>query len=78
MVRDVAEKLRTMILTVYRMVKVSDTYSLEDLCQMEEEDMSALLRFYTSGKVPRLACIKAMRGEFEGFDGSFGFCGGGG
>ena len=71
--RELVEKLRITILTKYRMVKVSDTYSLEDLCQMEEEDMSTLLKFYTSGKVPRLACIRAMRGEFEGFDGSFGF-----
>jgi precorrin-2 dehydrogenase/sirohydrochlorin ferrochelatase len=56
------------------MVKVSDTYSLEDLCAMDEEDMSTLLKFYGPGKVPRLGCLKAMRGEFDGFDGSFGFC----
>jgi precorrin-2 dehydrogenase/sirohydrochlorin ferrochelatase len=56
------------------MVKVSDTYSLEELCQMGEQDMAALLRYYPSGKVPRLGCIRAMRGEFDAFDGSFGFC----
>lgn len=56
------------------MVKVSDTYSLDELCRMDEQDMSELLRFYPSGKVPRLSCIKAMKGDFVGFEGSFGFC----
>jgi precorrin-2 dehydrogenase/sirohydrochlorin ferrochelatase len=62
------------LLTQSRMVKVSDTYSLQDLCEMDEKDMSALLRFYPPGKVPRLGCLRAMTGEFDGFDGSFGFC----
>lgn len=58
------------------MIKVSDAYSLEDLCEMNEEDMEALLRFYAPDQVPRLGCLKAMEGEtFDGsFDGSFGFC----
>lgn len=56
------------------MVKVSDTYSLEELSQIDEEDMVALLKFYALGKVPRLGCLRAMRGEYDGFDGSFGFC----
>ena len=72
--RELADFSRTTILIEYRMIKVSDSYSLRDLCQLEEEDMSSLLRFYPSGKVPLLSCIKAMRGDFEGFDGSFGFC----
>lgn len=72
--RELADFSRTTILIEFRMIKVSDSYSLRDLCQLEEEDMSSLLRFYPSGKVPRLSCIKAMRGDFEGFDGSFGFC----
>lgn len=60
------------------MIKVSDAYSLEDLCDMEEEDMAALLGFYAPDEVPTL---KELRGkeeaqeleEFNGFDGSFGF-----
>ena len=57
-----------------RMIKVSDAYSLEDLCEMTEEDMETLLRFYAPDKLPRLGCLKAMEGEFDAFDGSFGFC----
>jgi precorrin-2 dehydrogenase/sirohydrochlorin ferrochelatase len=56
------------------MIKVSDAYSLEDLCEMNEEDMATLLRFYEPDKVPRMGCLKAMEGEFDAFDGSFGFC----
>lgn len=56
------------------MIKVSDAYSLEDLCEMDEEDMELLLRFYGPNKVPRLGCIRAVKGEFDAFDGSFGFC----
>jgi precorrin-2 dehydrogenase/sirohydrochlorin ferrochelatase len=57
-----------------RMIKVSDAYSLEDLCEMSEEDMETLLRFYAPDKVPRLECLRAMKGELDAFDGSFGFC----
>ncbi|TAQ84297.1 hypothetical protein B7494_g7379 [Chlorociboria aeruginascens] len=55
------------------MIKISDAYSLEDLCEMSEEDMEALLRFYAPDKVPRLECLKAMEGKLDAFDGSFGF-----
>ncbi len=55
------------------MIKVSDAYSLEDLCEMDEEDMNKLLRFYGPNKVPRLSCLRAMEDEFDAFDGSFGF-----
>lgn len=58
----------------FRMIKVSDAYSLEDLCEMSDADMEALLRFYAPDKVPRLGCLKAMEGELDAFDGSFGFC----
>ncbi|RQM05147.1 hypothetical protein DH86_00003169 [Scytalidium sp. 3C] len=53
------------------MVKVSDTYSLDDLCRMTEEDMATLLKYYASNQVPSL---KEIRGEYDVFDGSFGFC----
>lgn len=62
------------MLTENRIIKVSDTYSLEDFCEMSDRDMEALLGFYGPDKVPRLDCLRAMEGEFDGFDGSFGFC----
>ncbi|TVY17434.1 Siroheme biosynthesis protein met8 [Lachnellula arida] len=75
-------KLRQMLRTVApkpeegpkRMSWVSDAYSLDDLCEMSDGDIEALLRFYASDKVPRLGCLKAMEGELDAFDGSFGFC----
>lgn len=60
-----------------RMIKVSDAYSLEDFCEMDEEDMATLLKFYGHDKVPRLQCLKAMNDKFTAFDGSFGFFVGG-
>jgi hypothetical protein len=54
-----------LILILYRIVKVSDTYSLEELCEMTDDDMEALLRFYTSNEVPRLSCLKAIEGESD-------------
>ena len=62
------------MLILGRMVKVSDAYSLEDLCKMDEKDIASLLRFYASEKVPRLACLRAMDNRYDAFDGSFGFC----
>jgi precorrin-2 dehydrogenase / sirohydrochlorin ferrochelatase len=62
------------VLTWDRMIKVSDVYSLEDLCEMDEEDMETLLQYYAPGKVPRLACLRAMKNRYDAFDGSFGFC----
>ncbi|RFU28454.1 hypothetical protein B7463_g7880, partial [Scytalidium lignicola] len=40
------------------MVRVSDTYSLDDLCEMTEVDMAALLKFYVSNEVP---CLSSLR-----------------
>jgi len=56
------------------MIKVSDAYSLEELCMMDMKDMEALLKFYKPDQVPRYDCLKAMEGELDAFDGSFGFC----
>lgn len=55
------------------MIRVSDAYSLEDLCEMDEGDMKMLLKFYEPNQVPRYDCLRAMKGEYDGFDGSFGF-----
>ena len=57
-----------------RMSKVCDEWSLEDLLEMEEEDMDALLRFYEPGTVPTFEEIRLRdRQEEFAFDGSFGW-----
>jgi len=58
---------------ISRIIKVSDAYSLQDLCEMDDQDRATLLRFYAPDLVPRYGCLKAMEGEFDAFDGSFGF-----
>ncbi|KAL2156782.1 hypothetical protein VTH82DRAFT_1528 [Thermothelomyces myriococcoides] len=59
------------------MTKVSDAYPWDEMCELTEEDIGNLLRFYPSGKVPSLEELKAMRANPDagdvGFDGSFGF-----
>ncbi|KAH8809145.1 putative NAD(P)-binding-domain-containing protein [Xylogone sp. PMI_703] len=55
------------------MVKVSDTYSLDDLRQMTDADMEALLKFYVSNEVPTFNSLRGIPGEYDPFDGSFGF-----
>ena len=56
---------------LYRMSKVCESWSLEDLVAMNEEDMEVLLGFYKPGDVPT---FESVRGENEyAFDGSFGW-----
>ena len=58
----------------FRMSKVCVDWSLEDLCDMEEEDMDRLLRSYVPEVVPSLEQVRL--GEKPGdwrFDGSFGW-----
>lgn len=62
------------ILTQGRMSKVCEAWSLEDLCDMDENDMGRLLGFFRSGAVPSFEQIRV--GEEPGvfaFDGSFGW-----
>lgn len=61
------------------MTKVSDAYTWNEMCCLDDEDMDNLLKFYDAGEVPELHVLKAMRGgmafeEIDVFDGSFGFC----
>ncbi|KAF2857547.1 siroheme synthase Met8 [Piedraia hortae CBS 480.64] len=54
------------------MSKVCTNWSLEDLCDMNEDDMDALLQFYEPDQTPSLN--KLRHGEDESiFDGSFGW-----
>lgn len=59
------------------MIKVSDAFTFEQFCDMTDEDMENLLRYYAKGNVPSLDVLKGMRGnpdyDFDVFDGSFGF-----
>ncbi|KAI9882442.1 MAG: hypothetical protein M1823_005810 [Watsoniomyces obsoletus] len=62
------------------MSKVCEKWSLDDLCDLTDEDMERLLGFYQPGKVPRLADLRGEKNENEdeklgwvGFDGSFGW-----
>lgn len=69
---------RLPVLTMPRMTKASDAYSFEDLCNLTDEDVNNLLRFYASGNVPPLDILLSMRGnpdlsKIDVFDGSFGF-----
>lgn len=87
MLRKVAPKIEEGPKRMAWMIKVSDAYSLEDLCEMDEDQMAQILGFYGPDKVPRYACLKGMERdpkafcprpldgqESEAFDGSFGFC----
>ncbi|KAL5352189.1 Bifunctional dehydrogenase and ferrochelatase [Pseudogymnoascus australis] len=40
------------------MIKVSDAYSLDDLCSMTEDDMARLLEFYGPNEVPPLESLR--------------------
>lgn len=42
-----------------RMSGVCESWSLEDLVEMEERDMEGLLAFYASGEIPPLKEIRA-------------------
>jgi precorrin-2 dehydrogenase / sirohydrochlorin ferrochelatase len=56
------------------MSRVCETWSLEDLCDMNEKDMEALLGYYKSSGIPSLEQLRL--GEQPGvpvFDGSFGW-----
>jgi precorrin-2 dehydrogenase/sirohydrochlorin ferrochelatase len=60
------------------MIRVSDKYSWDEMCDLSEEDMDNLLKFYKGSKVPELDVLKGMRGgrapeDVDVFDGSFGF-----
>lgn len=50
-----------------------ESWSLDDLVDMTEGDMEALLEFYESGNVPTLQGLHGEQPEHTGFDGSFGW-----
>lgn len=54
----------------YRMSKVCEQYSLDDLCAMTEEDMEMLLGFYKPGTVPSLEAVRLQEPD-GAYDGPF-------
>lgn len=67
--REVAPNIEQGPKRMQWMSKVCVQWSLEDLCDMSEEDMESLLQSYVPDEVPSLLDI---RGPWE-FDGSFGW-----
>lgn len=62
------------LLTLYRMSKVCESWSLDDLVDLDDEDMDALLGFYPHGTVPKLEQLRDGKASSEYvFDGSFGW-----
>jgi precorrin-2 dehydrogenase/sirohydrochlorin ferrochelatase len=58
------------MLTFCRMSKVCEQWSLDELCEMTEQDMEELLGFYKPGTVPSLEMVRL--GEPDGaYDGPF-------
>lgn len=60
------------------MSKVSDTYSLDELYDLTEEDMDNLVLFFPANKVPSIFALHSLRrnaevSKLDLFDGSFGF-----
>ena len=56
------------------MSKVCELWSLEELCEMDDEDMETLLEFYKPGKVPTFKEIRiGDKIAHDTFDGSFGW-----
>lgn len=61
-------------LTLRRMSKVCVQWSLEELCELEPEDMDALLESYAPDEVPTFTKVRTGKDEAEwDFDGSFGW-----
>ena len=63
----------SMRLRFIRMSKVCESWSLEELCDMDEEDMNMLLNCYEKGNVPKFEEIRLNDDSVIGFDGSFGW-----
>lgn len=59
---------------IHRMSKVCESWSLENLVEMDEDDMERLLGFYNPGEVPSFDRLRlGDPPEDFAFDGSFGW-----
>ena len=50
-----------------------ENWTLEELCDMGEEDMDKLLKRYEKGNVPSFEEVRLGDDSVIGFDGSFGW-----
>lgn len=66
-------QIYTIINVFIRMSKVCESWSLEDLVALNDEDMEVLLGFYRSGTVPNFEQICQEDTNGYTFDGSFGW-----
>lgn len=58
----------------HRMSKVCETWSLEQLVEMDEETMDNLLGFYEPGTIPKYDEVhEGAEAGMPAFDGSFGW-----
>lgn len=60
------------------MSKVSDKLTWNQMCDLTDEDMDNILKYYKGGQIPEIDVVKGMRGgrtpeDLDVFDGSFGF-----
>ena len=65
--------LGSRLLICSRMSGVCESWDLEELVNMTDEDMDALLTYYKSGTVPTFDEIHAPEYVEPAFDGSFGW-----
>jgi precorrin-2 dehydrogenase/sirohydrochlorin ferrochelatase len=66
--------LERRMLTPIRMSDVCEAWTLEDLCDMTDDDMEQLLTHYEPNDVPSLQALRSLEnGGTFGFDGSFGW-----
>lgn len=47
---------------LFRMSGVCESWALEDLVQMNDQDMNTLLTYYASGEIPSFSDIRASVG----------------
>lgn len=65
--------MRLNLLILSRMTKVCENWTLEELCDMSEEDMDTLLKSYEKGNIPSFEEVRRGDEGIIGFDGSFGW-----
>lgn len=57
------------------MSRVCDSWTLENICEMDEKDMETLLGYYEGNTVPSFDEVRiGDQMDSFGFDGSFGWC----
>ena len=63
---------RSVLIRFSMISKLCETWSLEELCQMDEDDMDTLLEYFATNKIPLFSEIRVADVVYE-FDGGFGW-----